>query len=41
MMGIGINGSGLRDYSPTGTIAMREMLARTTQDLDQRHRPEG
>ena len=34
MMGIDINGSRLRDYSPAGSAAMHEMLLRATRDLD-------
>ncbi len=35
MMGIDINGSRLRDYSPEGSAAIREMLLRSRRDLDQ------
>ena len=34
MMGIDINGSRLRDYSPTGSAAIREMLLRARRELD-------
>ena len=35
MMGIDINGSRLRDYSPVGSAAIREMVLRARRDLDQ------